>query len=335
MKKTALKIAALSLVAVFALVYINVPDFANTDNFLTENMSFFITIIYAAATYLSLKDFSKRIAASGIVLLFFIYSVFAWALSMESATFTRSAIVLTQTAILIFSFFCGIITKEKTTNKIKTTVSKYIDNQVLETIDTDSLTQTTTGGYKKTLTIMFIDIRGFTTISEKYNAETVTEILNTYFKEIIPVITKNQGVINKFIGDALLVVFTGETPEIHTRNAVKAGKAVLRKLKNFQIVQESLGKEKITAGIGINTGEVFVGFIGTEDRCEYTVIGDTVNLANRTEAANRIYKTEFLITENTYKYVKDIADVIKISDVEMKGKREKVNVYEVLRIAED
>ena len=161
------------------------------------------------------------------------------------------------------------------------------------------------------------------------------EILNNYFKEIIPVIKKHNGIINKFIGDALLAVFTGESPDVHAKNAVKAGREILNKLKNSRMIQEAEGKDKITAGIGINTGEVFVGNIGTEDRCEYTVIGDTVNIASRTESANRLYKTEFLIAENTYKYVKNIADVIKISDVELKGKREKVNVYEVLRVSEN
>lgn len=333
MNKNIIKILILSAIAIIAIICINLPYLDKSNNFITVNISFYLTVIFAIVTYFSLAEFSKIIAASSTVLLFFIYALFAVALLEESTTFTRSAIILTQTAILIFAYICGIITQAKTTKKIKNAVSKYVVNQVLDTIDNTA--SCNSGGSKEVLTIMFIDIRGFTTISENHTAETVTEILNTYFREIIPVISKYNGVVNKFIGDALLAVFTGDTPEIHAQNAVKAGKAILRKLKNFQMMQEAMGKEKITAGIGINTGEVFVGYIGTEDRCEYTVIGDTVNIANRTEAANRLYKTEFLITENTYSLVKDIADVIKISDVEMKGKRDKVNVYEVLRVAEE
>ena len=102
----------------------------------------------------------------------------------------------------------------------------------------------------------------------------------------------------------------------------------------FQGAREKEGKETFLSGIGINTGDVFIGSIGTEERLEYAVIGDTVNLASRTEAANRRYRTQFLITENTYQYVNDIADVIKISDVEMRGKKEKINVFEVLRVSE-
>ena len=199
----------------------------------------------------------------------------------------------------------------------------------------DGQNSITAKGTKENLTVMFIDIRDFTTISEKYSAEELSEILNKYFQEIIPAVKKHKGVINKFMGDALLIVFKGKTPEEHAKNAVLAGKDILRRIKNFQHLQEYEGKEKISAGIGINTGEAFIGCLGTEDRCEYTVIGDTVNIASRTESANKMYKTDFLITENTYAYVKDIADVIKISDVQLRGKREKVNVYEVLHVSEN
>nr|MCR5260926.1 adenylate/guanylate cyclase domain-containing protein [Candidatus Gastranaerophilales bacterium] len=307
--------------------------FQQDNNFLIRNISFIITIIFSIIQFITVRVYSKRIASLGILLLFFIYSVFALALSQDSETFTRSAIILTQSAIILFVMVCAVIIDEKTKNRIKQEVSKYVADQVLDNIDNDSVTPSSMGS-KEVLTIMFIDIRGFTTISENHSADEVTKLLNSYFKEIIPVIKKHKGVINKFIGDAMLIVFNAKTPEEHAQNAVRAGRDILRKLKSFQHLQEAQGQEKITAGIGINTGEVFVGYIGSDDRCEYTVIGDTVNIASRTESTNRLYKTEFLITENTYNYVKSIADVIKISDVQLKGKREKVNVYEVLRVAE-
>ena len=213
-------------------------------------------------------------------------------------------------------------------------MGKYISKDIMENVVEENIDNIRLGGKKANVTVLFADIRGFTSMSEKLQPDEISVILNEYFTEIEPIISKYNGVINKFIGDAILAVFSGETPEIHAKNAVRAGKAILKRLKNFQHIQEAQGREKIQAGIGVNTGIVFLGNIGNEERCEYTVIGDTVNVANRAERANRIYKTEFLITENTYPYVKDIADVIKISDVQMKGKREKVNVYEVLRVSE-
>lgn len=299
-----------------------------------SNISLAMTLLFGIASYYFLKDFSKGIAIGSVILLLTIYNCFDYAFDIHNPNFFRIAILISQTAIFIFAYCCGKITRIKTAEKFKNEVSKYVSPTVLESIDIDTDKKISSVGKRENVTVMFLDIRGFTTIAEQHSAEEVTEILNNYFREIIPVIKKHNGVINKFIGDAILAVFSGESPETHAKNAVRAGKAILKKLKNFQHIQESEGREKIQAGIGINTGIVFLGNLGNEERCEYTVIGDTVNVANRAERANRIYKTEFLITENTYPYVKDIADVIKISDVQMKGKREKVNVYEVLRVAE-
>lgn len=311
-----------------AIIFIAIPVFNERHS----NVSLAMTLLFGAASYYFLKDFSRALAVGSIILLLTIYNCFDYAFDIHNPNFFRMAILISQTAIFIFAYFCGKITKIKTTQKIKNEVSKYVSPTILDNLDSDK--PMTTVGRRENVTVMFLDIRGFTSIAEQHTAEEVTEILNNYFKEIIPVIKKHDGVINKFIGDAILAVFSGETPEIHAKNAVRAGKAILKKLKNFQHIQEAQGLEKIQAGIGVNTGIVFLGDIGNDERCEYTVIGDTVNVANRTERANRIYKTEFLITENTYPYVKDIADVIKISDVQMKGKREKVNVYEVLRVTE-
>ena len=311
-----------------AIIFIAIPTFNERHS----NISLAMTLLFGAASYYFLKDFSRTIAIGSVILLLTIYNCFDYAFDIHNPTFFRMAILISQTAIFIFAYFCGKITRIKTTERIKQEVSKYVSPTILDNLDADISMKT--AGRRENVTVMFLDIRGFTSISEQHTAEEGTEILNDYFKEIIPVIKKHHGVINKFIGDAILAVFSGETPEIHAKNAVRAGKAILKRLKNFQHIQETQGREKIQAGIGVNTGIVFLGDIGNDERCEYTVIGDTVNVANRAERANRIYKTEFLITENTYPYVKDIADVIKISDVQMKGKREKVNVYEVLRVSE-
>ena len=118
----------------------------------------------------------------------------------------------------------------------------------------------------------------------------------------------------------------------HAKHAILCADEVLKMIKNLQQKWLSEGKPKIDVGVGINSGEVFLGNIGTQERMEYTVIGDTVNTASRIEGYNKIYKTKFLIGENTYELVKNIVDVIKINQVTIRGKSQKVNIYEVLRI---
>ena len=151
-----------------------------------------------------------------------------------------------------------------------------------------------------------------------------------------PIITSYNGVINKFIGDAVMAIF-GEPiqDKNHAQNAVKCAYSMIQKVKELQKKWAKEGKPKIEIGIGINTGEVFVGNIGSNNRMEYTVIGDTVNLASRLEGYNKVYKTKLLISPTTYEQVKSFTDVIKISDVQIRGKANKMDIYEVLKVNEE
>ena len=119
----------------------------------------------------------------------------------------------------------------------------------------------------------------------------------------------------------------------HAQNAVKCAYAMLTKVKELQKKWIKEGKPKIEIGVGINTGEVFVGNIGSINRMEYTVIGDTVNLASRLESYNKVYKTKMLISTSTYEEVKGLVDIVKISDVQIRGKANKMDIYEVLKVA--
>ena len=207
-------------------------------------------------------------------------------------------------------------------------MSQDVMKKVIQNIDNLGL-----GGKKSTVTVLFADIRGFTSMSEQMSAQQVSEILNEYFTEMEPIITQYNGVINKFIGDAVMAIF-GEPiqDKNHAQNAVKCAYSMLEKVKELQKKWAKEGKPKIEIGIGVNTGEVFVGNIGSVNRMEYTVIGDTVNLASRLESYNKIYKTKLLISSTTYEEVKSFTDVIKISDVQIRGKANKMDIYEVLKV---
>ena len=233
---------------------------------------------------------------------------------------------------MILAYTHKFILENKSKEKVKSAMGKYMSEDVMKRVimNIDNLGL---GGKKAVVTVLFADIRGFTSMSETMPAQHVSEILNEYFTEMEPIISKYNGIINKFIGDAVMAIF-GEPiqDKNHAANAVRCGYEMLLKVKELQKKWVQEGKPKIEIGIGINTGEVFVGNIGSVNRMEYTVIGDTVNLASRLESYNKVYKTKMLISSSTYEETKNFIDVIRISDVEIRGKSHKMDIYEVLKV---
>lgn len=237
-----------------------------------------------------------------------------------------------QLITMIFGYSYRFILEGRNKEKIKQAMGKYLSQDIMQNV-VKNIDDIKLGGKKAVVTVLFADIRGFTSISEKLTAEEVSVILNEYFTEIEPIISKYNGVINKFIGDAVMAIFGEPIQDIdHAKNAVLCANEMLKKVDELRDKWLFEGKPKIEIGIGINTGEAFVGNIGSEKRLEYTVIGDMVNLASRIESYNKVYKTNFLISSSTYSHVSSIADVIKISEVTIRGKSKKMDIYEVLRL---
>lgn len=247
--------------------------------------------------------------------------------------------VITPTILIVLTMILSYIHKfvleNQNKEKVKTAMGKYMSEDVMKRV-VQNIDNLGLGGKKATVTVLFADIRGFTSMSEQMTAQEVSEILNEYFTEMEPIITEHNGIINKFIGDAVMAIF-GEPiqDKNHAQNAVKCACKMLDRVKELQKKWALEGKPKIDIGVGINTGEVFVGNIGSINRMEYTVIGDTVNLASRLESYNKTYKTKLLISSTTYEEVKAIADTIKISDVQIRGKANKMDIYEVLKIIDN
>mgnify|MGYP000027217939 CR=1 FL=1 len=267
----------------------------------------------------------------GIAVLYLILCIFCFKNNIIPYVITPIAV---QLSTMIFGYSYRFILEGRNKEKIKNAMGKYLSQDIMKNV-VQNIDDIKLGGKKATVTVLFADIRGFTSMSEKMTAEEVSVILNEYFSEIEPIITKYNGVINKFIGDAVMAIFGEPIQDInHPQNAVKCACAMLKKVDQLQDKWLFEGKPKIEIGIGINTGEAFVGNIGSEKRLEYTVIGDTVNLASRIESYNKVYKTNLLISSSTYTYVSDIVDVIKIADVTIRGKAKKMDIYEVLRISD-
>ncbi|HPG57670.1 MAG TPA: adenylate/guanylate cyclase domain-containing protein [Candidatus Wallbacteria bacterium] len=214
--------------------------------------------------------------------------------------------------------------------KLTKIFSKYVSSQIVDELmkNPDS---TALGGKKQKTTILFSDIRGFTSMSEKFEPEAIVSLLNEYFSEMSGVIFNWNGTLDKYIGDAMMVLFgapiLGSDDELR---AVTAAIEMQRKLKKLNEFFDKKGQKTIGVGIGINTGDVVVGNIGSENRLEYTAIGDSVNLASRLCSVAKA--GQIIISDFTYNHVKDFIEVNKLEMVQVKGKAEKIQIYEVLNL---
>ena len=260
------------------------------------------------------------------------YFIFVYICALNGFILNYASVFVLQFATSIFASSFRFITENRNKEKIKLAMGKYLSQDIMRNV-VNNIDDVKLGGKRAIVTVLFSDIRGFTSLSEKMSPSEVTMMLNEYFSEMEPIVSKYNGFINKFIGDAVMAIFAEPTQDInHPKNAVKCAYEMLKKVEYLSEKWVNEGKPKIEIGVGINTGEVFIGNIGSEKRLEYTVIGDTVNLASRIEHYNKVYKTNLLVSSSTYAHIAEISDVIKISEVQIRGKKKKMDIYEVLRI---
>jgi adenylate cyclase len=188
------------------------------------------------------------------------------------------------------------------------------------------------GGEKKELTIFFSDIRSFTSISETMDPQRLTQYLNRYFTPMSDIVLKHQGMIDKYIGDAVMAFYNA--PLDVKEHASSACRSALEMIDELEVLNKEFKKEglsEIKIGIGLNTAEVVVGNMGSVKRFNYTVIGDGVNLASRVEGLNKVYGTHILITEFTKACIGDEFLTRELERVKVKGKEEEVMLYELLK----
>jgi len=217
-------------------------------------------------------------------------------------------------------------------DKLKTTFGKYMTRSVMEHLMAGKVQL---GGETLTATILFSDIRSFTSIGEKMDAKSLVALLNEYFTEMVDVVIKEDGVVDKYIGDAIMAVFGAPVPQPDA--ALHAVRAAVGMRKALAALNEKLvarGMQPIETGIGIHTGELVAGNIGSEKRMEYTVIGDSVNLASRLENATKELGAPVLISQDTYELVKDHFELRAAKEISVKGREQPVMIYEVLGLKE-
>lgn len=234
--------------------------------------------------------------------------------------------LVTFTSLIIVT---SLIERDKRSH-VESVFSKYVSPQIYQSL-ISNYNNVSLEADRKQLTILFSDIRGFTPFTEELYAEQVAVYLNQYFNEMVKVILKNNGTIDKFMGDAVMAFFGAPVDdEDHAMNAIKAALEMQEALKKLNEKWVKTGKKQLDIGIGINTGSVLVGNFGSENLMDYTVIGDPVNLASRLESLNKQESTNILISAFTYQQVKDRVKVNIVGPRKVKGKSESVVVYELV-----
>lgn len=241
--------------------------------------------------------------------------------------FTLPAMTLTGNVLLV-SLYRSLI-EEKEKRRVRTAFGQYLSPEVIRRLLLD---RKLVYPKKTDVTIMFSDIRGFTTIAEKLDAQELALFLNQYLSDMTKIVFKNNGTLDKYIGDAVMAFWGAPFEEPgHATKACNAALDMMKRVRELQKQWETQGKPQLEIGIGLNTGVASVGAMGSDLRQGYTAIGDNVNLSSRLEGLNKDYGTHIIVNETTYQAAKDGGFLFRELDLmRVKGKLEPVTIYQLL-----
>ncbi len=250
----------------------------------------------------------------------------------DSVVFDRYAYIVNFTAPALATFFSlitiivyRVMTEEKDKKRIRNMFGTYVSPAVVDQI-LDNPPEL--GGVDKELTVFFSDIRGFTTLSESMTPQELVKVLNRYLTAMTDIILAHDGTLDKYEGDAIMA-FWG-APLSQEDHALRACRSALEQMKALKELNKEFPDKQINIGIGLNTGNMTVGNMGSLQRMDYTLIGDHVNLGARLEGTNKQYRTNIIISEYTYGYVKDRMIVRELDNIRVKGKNKPVLIYELI-----
>ena len=214
--------------------------------------------------------------------------------------------------------------------RVRSTLSRYMDPDLADRLLTSG-SEELLGGTESIATVLFSDVRGFTTLSERLGPHGTVAMLNEYFELMVERISEQGGMLDKFIGDAIMAVFGLPLPaEDDEDRALRAAIAMIRSLRQWNDERELRGEPAVDMGVGLNTDAVVAGNIGSPRRMDYTLIGDGVNLASRLEGACKQYSARILLSELTHERLKGVYRLREVDRVIVKGKTRPVSVYECL-----
>lgn len=306
------------------------PGFLRTSPL--EETTMWICLLVGGLVLSALLTYFGSVAGLGITALFLavIYAVDKYYLFKSGIVvvtlFPISLVIADFVALTSFKYF----TEERKKRELKGTFAKYVSPAIVDEVLADP-ENIELGGKKMDLTVMFSDVRGFTTISEKLDPRALSDLLNSYLTPMTNLVFKHKGTLDKYMGDAIMAFWGAPVhfPD-HAQHACRCALAMLVKLRELQAEYRAKGLPEIDIGIGLNTGEMSVGNMGSDTVRSYTVMGDAVNLGSRLEGINKQYGTRIIISEFTQAAVKDTFVCREVDWVKVKGKAQPVRIFELV-----
>jgi adenylate cyclase len=297
------------------------PDWADGAEIVALALAVILLLFLSRWTYVGIS-FSVLLLGSSLLLSGWLYRSHAW---LVDATFPIAGLVL----VLLHAYGVKFVNEFLQKQQIKKQFGTYLSPAMVEKLQKNP-ELLKLGGESRELSIMFTDVRGFTTISEHYGADVqgLTRIMNRYMTAMTAKIIENEGTLDKYIGDAQMAFWNAPLDDAdHARNAVRTALQMMESLDEFnrEIVAE--GIPPFGMGLGINTGTVVVGNMGSDQRFDYTCLGDSVNLASRLEGQSKPYGVRIILGPRTAELVKDSYSVAELDCIAVKGKTEGVRIY--------
>jgi adenylate cyclase len=239
--------------------------------------------------------------------------------------FPAAALLTAYLAVILYR----VVFEQAEARATRGVMGKYLSPAVMTEVlkDPDNLEL---GGVKRDMTVLFSDIRGFTSVSERMDPQDLVAFLNNFLTEMTDIVYVQKGVLDKYMGDCIMAFWGAPLIQPnHAELCVRTGYDMVKRLHQLQKIWISQGLPKLNIGVGVNTGPMTVGNVGSTMRFDYTVMGDAVNLGSRVEGVNKEYGTNMIVTEFTYEAIKDTWVCRYLDLIAVKGKKEPTAIYEV------
>lgn len=291
---------------------------------------FLLSALLMSSLFLYIRPYIGMLIALGLVILEMILFI-GWFFPKTSTVFPIvTLMIITFLSFILASLYTYLI-KERKSRRLKSAFESYLSPDVVNRI-ADQNEGMALNGEKKELSVLFSDIRNFTSHSEKQSPERIVATLNEYLSDMSECVFREKGTIDKFIGDAVMAIFGAPVPqEDHADRACRVALDMINSLKAFNQHNEGFGDNPLVIGIGINTGPMTVGNFGSAKRFDYTVIGDEVNLASRMEGLTKYFGVNIIISEATLRACQSGDFVTRpLAKVRVKGKENAVEVHELV-----